>query len=52
VSFSRKRIVTLQVGEVGGSLQPDKAELLEENASLKKGLEFLPGRYFSPGDCS
>jgi len=26
--------------------------LIEENASLKKGLEFLLGRYFSPGDCS
>lgn len=24
----------------------------EENASLKKGLEFLLGWYFSPGDCS
>jgi hypothetical protein len=27
-----------------------KDELPEENASLKKGLEFLLGRCFSPGD--
>ncbi len=33
-------------------LHREKMELLEENASLKKGLEFLLGRYFSPGDCS
>jgi hypothetical protein len=33
-------------------LHREKTELLEENASLKKGLEFLLGRYFSPGDCS
>jgi len=33
-------------------LHREKAELHEENASLKKGLEFLLGRYFSPGDCS
>ena len=28
------------------------ARLLEENASLKKRLKFLLGRYFSPGDSS
>jgi hypothetical protein len=28
-----------------------KMALLAENASLKKGLEFLLSRYFSPGDC-
>jgi len=28
-------------------LHREKMELLEENASLKKGLEFLLGRYFS-----
>ena len=33
-------------------LHREKMELLEENASLKKGLEFLLGRYFSPDDCS
>ena len=33
-------------------LHREKMELLEENASLKKGLEFLLGRYFSSGDCS
>ena len=32
-------------------LHREKAELLEENASLKKGLEVLLGRYFSPGGC-
>jgi len=31
-------------------LHREKMELLEENASLKKGIEFLLGRYFSPGD--
>ena len=33
-------------------LHREKAELLEVNARLRKGLEFLLGRYFSPGDCS
>jgi hypothetical protein len=33
-------------------LHREKMELLEENASLKKGLEFLLGRYFSPGESS
>jgi hypothetical protein len=33
-------------------LHREKTEFLEENASLKKGLEFLLGRYFSRGDCS
>jgi hypothetical protein len=33
-------------------LHREKLELLKENASLKKGLEFLLGRYPSPGDCS
>lgn len=33
-------------------LYREKAELLEENASLKKGLGFLLGRYFSQGDCN
>ena len=33
-------------------LHREKMELLEQNASLKKGLEFLLGRYSSPGDCS
>jgi hypothetical protein len=32
-------------------LHREKMELLEENASLKKGLDFLLGRYSSPGDC-
>jgi hypothetical protein len=32
-------------------LHREKLELLEENASLKKGLEFLLGRYSSPDDC-
>jgi len=29
-------------------LYREKAELLEDNARLQKGLEFLLGRYFSP----
>jgi hypothetical protein len=29
-------------------LHREKAELLEENARLQKGLEFLLGWYFSP----
>jgi hypothetical protein len=33
-------------------LHHEKAELLEENARLQKGLEFLLGRYFSPSDCN
>jgi hypothetical protein len=33
-------------------LHREKMELLKENARLQKGLEFLLGRYFSPGDCS
>jgi hypothetical protein len=33
-------------------LHREKTELLEENARLQKGLEFLLGWYFSPGDCS
>jgi hypothetical protein len=31
-------------------LHREKAELLEVNARLKKGLEFLLSRYFSPGE--
>ena len=33
-------------------LHREKAELLEVNARLQKGLEFLLGRYFLPGDRS
>jgi hypothetical protein len=33
-------------------LHREKMALLQENASLRKGLEFLLGQYFSPGDCS
>jgi hypothetical protein len=33
-------------------LHREKMELLEENASLKKGLDFLLGRYVSLGDCN
>ena len=29
----------------------EKMGLLEENARLQKGLEFLLGRHFSPGGC-
>jgi hypothetical protein len=31
-------------------LHREKTELLEENASLKKGLDFMLGRYVSLGD--
>ena len=33
-------------------LHREKMELFEENARLQKGLEFLLGWYFSPGDYS
>jgi hypothetical protein len=33
-------------------LHREKTQLLEENASLKKGLDFMPGRYVSPDDCN
>ena len=42
------RVLAREVAE----LHRQKMELLEENARLQKGLEFLLGRYFSPGDCS
>jgi hypothetical protein len=32
-------------------LHHEKTQLLGENASLKKGLEFLLGRYFSADGC-
>jgi hypothetical protein len=32
--------------------QREKMALLEENASLKKGLEFLRDRYSPPSDCN
>jgi hypothetical protein len=33
-------------------LRCEKTQLLEENASLKKGLDFMLGRYVSPDDCN
>jgi hypothetical protein len=42
------RLLAREVAE----LHREKMELLEENARLQKGLEFLLGRYVSPGDCS
>jgi len=33
-------------------LHREKAELLEENARLQKGLEFLLARYSPPSGCS
>ena len=50
-SGNRSATASLLAREVA-DLHREKMELLEENASLKKGLEFLLGRYFSPSDCS
>jgi hypothetical protein len=45
--FIKTSLLAREVAE----LHREKMELLEENASLKKGLAFMLGRYFSPGDC-
>jgi len=50
-SGNRSSTANLLAREVA-ELHHEKLELLKENASLKKGLEFLLGWYFSPGDCS
>ena len=50
-SGNRSAPASLLAREVA-ELHREKAELLEENARLQKGLEFLLGRYVSPGDCS
>jgi hypothetical protein len=50
-SGSRSAPASLLAREVA-ELHREKTELLEENASLKKGLDFMLGRYVSLGDCN
>jgi hypothetical protein len=46
-SRSAPAVLAREVAE----LHREKMELLEENASLKKGLEFLLDRYSPPSAC-
>jgi len=50
-SGNRSATASLLAREVA-ELHRKKLELLEENARLQKGLEFLLDRYSSPGDRS
>jgi hypothetical protein len=50
-SGNRSATASLLAREVA-DLHREKIELLGENATLQKGLEFLLGRYSPPSGCS